>query len=311
MKGIAHFAVGVASAACFPGAVEAAADGTPLYFVLGGVFGLLPDTLDFKFYRFFYRHHAEVMPDPLNPDPQIVADAITGAIDQAAESGVPFRIRLNTVRLGADLWQRYTVRFNLPEKQVEVEIGPTVDTGGSPVTPAPATPSNASAPLLVPVKLDYMAATNIDIFEGPIFQMTPGTDGTVVPEFIPWHRQWSHSFLVGLMFAFPAWLIWGWLAAAVVATAYAAHVAADQLGYMGSSLLWPLTRRRTPGLKLQHSGEALPNFSAVWLSCLFIFWNVSLASPVEVSAIRLLLWGVVIPFVTIQLLRRKLGSTAR
>lgn len=304
MKGIAHFTVGVAAAACFPGAVEVAADGNPLYFILGGVFGLLPDTLDFKFYRFFYRHDAEVMPDPLAPDPQIVADAVAAAVGQAAESGKPFRIRLNTVRLGADLWQRYTVRFNLPAKRVDVEIGPTVDTGGTPVSPAPKKALHASAPLPAPVKLDYLAATDIDIFEGPIFQMTAGKDGIITPEFIPWHRQWSHSFLVGLMFAMPAWLIWDALAAGVVAAAYAAHVAADQLGYMGSSLFWPLTRRRTPGLKLQHSGEALPNFAAVWLSCLLIFWNLSLASTVEVSIAKLMLWGAFVPFTAIRVLQR-------
>jgi hypothetical protein len=304
MKGIAHFTVGVASAACFPGAVAAAQEGNPLYFILGGVFGLLPDTLDFKFYRFFYRHHVEVMPDPLDPDPQLVADAVTEAIDQAAESDKPFRIRLNTVRLGADLWQRYTVRFNLPAKRVEVEIGPTVDTGGTPVEPAPEKPLTAYAPLSVPVKLDYLAATDIDIFEGPIFQMTPSEDGTVTPEFIPWHRQWSHSFLVGLMFAVPAWLIWDTLAAGVIAAAYAAHVAADQLGYMGSSLFWPLTTRRTPGLKLQHSGQALPNFFAVWLSCLLIFWNLARSSAVDINMAGLMLWGCIIPLGAIQLARR-------
>jgi len=38
-----------------------------LYFLLGGIFGLLPDTLDFKFYRFFIKHDIEVAPDPLKP----------------------------------------------------------------------------------------------------------------------------------------------------------------------------------------------------------------------------------------------------
>ena len=60
MKGIAHFTAGVAAASFFPGAVAAAVDGNPLYFVLGGVCGLLPDTLDFKFGRFFYRHQVEI-----------------------------------------------------------------------------------------------------------------------------------------------------------------------------------------------------------------------------------------------------------
>jgi hypothetical protein len=356
MKGIAHFAAGVAAASCFPGSIAAAENGNPLYFILGGVFGLLPDTIDFKFYRFFYRHDAEVIPDPLTPDPQLVADAVADAIRHANETGKPFRIKLNTIRLGADLWQRYTLRFNLPANRIEVEIGPKVDTGGTPVVEQKAESKKqksdstgrsnrfAYAPLPAPVTLSYEAETHIDIFEGPIFQMSVAKDGSarppgcaasgvarppgcaasgvarppgcaasgvVVPEFIPWHRQWSHSILVGLMLAVPAWLIWDALAALVVAAAYAAHVALDQLGHMGSSLFWPLTLHRTPGLKLQHSGEALPNLAAVWLSCLLIFWNLAhyAARPaVEIDAKGLILWGAIIPYAAIHLVRKKLKN---
>ena len=318
MKGISHFTIGVAAASCFPGAVDAAANGNPLYFILGGIFGLLPDTLDFKFYRFFYRHHAEVAPDPLDPDPQLIADAIAMAVEQAAESEKPFRIRLNTIRLGADRWQRYTIRFQIPARmepgfphlgQVEVTIGPQVDTGGTIIEPAPAKPKIATAALPASIRLDYLATTHIDIFEGPIFQMAPQKDGTVVPEFIPWHRQWSHSILVGLMFALPAWWLWDTVAAAVIAAAYTAHAAADQLGYMGSSLFWPLTRKRTQGLKLQHSGESYPNFAAVWLSCLLIFWNLAKAADHPHVLIRLpmlILWGIIVPHIAAQLIKRKI-----
>ena len=133
MKGIAHFAAGVAVASCFPEAVTAGAAGNPLYFILGGVFGLLPDTLDFKFYRFFYGRDIEVIPDPLRPDPKMIADAVAGAVLGACETGKPVRLKLNTIRLGADLWQSYSVKFDIPSKRVVVAYGPVVDTGGNPV----------------------------------------------------------------------------------------------------------------------------------------------------------------------------------
>ena len=307
MKGIAHFAVGVAAASCFPAAVAAAENGNPLYFILGGVFGLLPDTIDFKFYRFFYRHHAEVIPDPLNPDPQMIADAVADAVDYAAESGKPVRIRLNTIRCDTDLWQRYSVRFNLADAQVEVKIGAEVDTGGNPVGPPPENEACAAAPLNAPVRLDYLAETDIDIFEGPIFQMTPAKDGTIVPQFIPWHREWSHSFVLGAAFAIPAWLLWGSTAAFTVFSAHAAHVALDQLGYLGSNLFWPLTRRRTQGMKLQHSGDAFPNFYAVWLSCLLIFRNLALSIPAEsliIEPATITLWGIILPPLLHRIMRR-------
>ncbi len=305
MKGISHFAIGVATASCFPSAIAAAESGNPLYFILGGIFGLLPDTIDFKLYRFFYRHHAEIIPDPLKPDPQQIADAVSDAIECAASTEKPFCIRLNTIRLGTDLWQRYTLKFDLITNQIKVEFGPKVDTGGTTVESQK--PVIATAPLKTDVRLDYLAETDIDIFEGPIFQMTPHKDGYVVPQFIPWHRQWSHSFLVAGMLALPAYLIWDSLSALIIITSYSAHVAADQLGYMGSSLFWPLTHRRTHGLKLQHSGEAFPNFCAVWLSCLLIFLNASRSIPpslINISPATIIVWSIIIPFITIKTIRR-------
>ena len=89
MKGIVHFAVGVTVASCFPEVVRAGANGNPLYFILGGIFGILPDTIDFKFCRFFYRHDIEVTPDPNKPDPQVIADAVALAVNRAYETRKP------------------------------------------------------------------------------------------------------------------------------------------------------------------------------------------------------------------------------
>ena len=105
MKGISHFVTGVTVASFFPWSVHAAVDGNPLYFILGGAFGLLPDTLDFKCYRFFYRHDVYIDPDPADPDHQAIADRIAEAIDRCAEEGREIRLKLNTIRLGVDYWQ--------------------------------------------------------------------------------------------------------------------------------------------------------------------------------------------------------------
>ena len=120
MKGFTHFMVGLGAASCFPGAVAAAATGNPLYFILGGAFGILPDTLDFKFYRFFVKHDMEVIPDPDNADPKMIADAVAYAINRAALGGAPVRIRLNTIPAGADCWRQYTVRFDVAGRRVLV-----------------------------------------------------------------------------------------------------------------------------------------------------------------------------------------------
>jgi hypothetical protein len=76
--------------------VESAAQGSYLI-VLGGFFGLLPDTLDFKFARYF-EHHVNIDPDPANLDPQIIANAVAVEIDRAAETGQSIRVQLHNIR---------------------------------------------------------------------------------------------------------------------------------------------------------------------------------------------------------------------
>jgi hypothetical protein len=79
------------------------------------------------------------------------------------------------------------------------------------------------------------------------------------------------------------------------------HILEDQLGYMGSNLLYPLTRRRTKGLRLLHSGDVLPNLFAVWLSVVLLLYNLDRLSPIPVLdplryflVVLLLPWAVIL-----------------
>ena len=299
MKGISHFTMGVAVAACFPQAVQAGAAGNPLYFLLGGICGLLPDTLDFKLGRFFYRHDIEVTPDPLSPDVQLIADAIAHAINSACRTGKAVRIKLNTIRLAADLWQSYTVLFDVTDRRVCVRCGPQVDTGAQPVEDTSAsTQKQASAALACGIQLDYSAAITVDIFDGPVFQMTPLPDGKVRAVFQPWHRLWSHGIpaaaLVGLGLLGAA----GTTAALVGTLAWSAHVLADQLGFMGSAVAFPFVHRRAEGWKMTHSTDAGPSLVAVWMSALVVYWRLYAHTHPDADPLfflPLLLFGFVVP----------------
>ena len=77
MKGIAHFVTGVAIATFFPEVVASAAEGSVLP-VLGGIAGILPDTLDFKFVRYLEKYDVEIDPGP-EPNPREVAEQVVGA----------------------------------------------------------------------------------------------------------------------------------------------------------------------------------------------------------------------------------------
>jgi hypothetical protein len=299
-------------ASFFPTAVHAAADGNPLYFVAGGFFGLLPDTLDFKFYRFFYRHDMCVVPDPADPSPQQIADAVACAVERAMDSQKPVSIKLETIRLASDLWQQYRVRFDVRNRRVTVSYGPVVDTGRNPVAQSPARATargpcllhrgaeqSASSALEARVRVDYQPDTVIDIFDGPVLRFIPESQEVAALRFIPWHREWSHSIIIGAAVGTAVAAAGDAAAGAIAFGALAVHAATDQLGFMGSSLWFPLHRRRRPGSARLHSTDPLFNFSVVWLCFLLIYWNLSAYSlqlTNGISLLKLLFWAFLVPF---------------
>lgn len=308
MKGIAHFTLGVAFASCFPAAVQAGADGNPLCFILGGVCGLLPDTLDFKLLRFLHAHDMEVIPDPSRPDPALIADALAGAICRTSDTRKTTRIQLHTSQPGAGLWHQFRITLDGPGRRVVVAHTGIVTTSRNLVPDQPQPPAEAAANLPCAVTTDYAATTEMDIFSGPSFAFEPLPDGRVHARFIPWHRYWTHSLPVA---AAAGLIVGGGLgstAGIIAGGAWALHALLDQCGFMGSNLFYPFTSRRMPGLQWIASANTLANLGAVWLSCLVVYWNLArLVSGVPApSLVHLLLYAGAIPLVMAAWLQRRL-----
>ena len=291
MKGIAHFVTGIAVATLFPEVVHRAADGSLLP-VLGGVAALLPDTLDFKFLRYVQRYDLEIDPGP-DPDPRSVAQALARAARGAFETARPCRVILHTVRLGPDRWRRYTVRFDPDLGHLAVAIGPVVDTGQRPEPGSTPETGSSTVPLSVPVAPRSKAEFVIDIFSGPSFTFRRRGDRLHLG-FLDWHRRWSHSLTFAAALGLGTAALVGRfslltgrapqgppprLVGLVVGLGLLAHILQDQLGGMGSNLLFPVTRDRTPGLGLVHSGDAVPNFLTVWSALMLILFNLDRFSP--------------------------------
>jgi len=285
VKGIAHFITGVALATFFPEVVQAAAQGSLLP-VLGGIGGILPDTLDFKFARYFERYTVEIDPGP-QPDAQRIAEQVVAAMRTAYESGQPQNIMLHTIRLGADLWRQYVIRFDPQAGEVAVRVGPVVNTGQVPFPGSePAGAEEVRVKVGVPLVHTYDAENRVDIFSGPSFRFERRDDRLHV-QFLDWHRRWSHSLTLALALglavtgvaALIEWLTRGALtrtplwAGLVTGLGFAGHILEDQLGFMGSNLFYPFTKRRAIGLRLLRSGDAIPNFLTVWTAVALILFN--------------------------------------
>ncbi|MCK9223453.1 MAG: metal-dependent hydrolase [Candidatus Muirbacterium halophilum] len=286
MKGISHFISGVAAATFVSKAVNMAMYDSSIIIALGGLFGILPDTLDFKFAKFMQKFDFEVDPHPDDMNPQIMADIVAQAINTAFKEKKEISLMLHSVKISADLFRQYSVYFDNEQSQVVVEIGPIVNMSKIPYPGTEYQGNNiGKAKLDAKVLHSYDDKTYIDIFSGSDFSFRKSGD-KVEALFIPWHRRWSHSLTLGIFFGIAGWLLlklFGVMNAHVYgfvfSLGFCTHVLEDQLGYMGSNLFWPFTKERMNGLHWMRSGDALPNFTTVWISCLIILFNLNRFAP--------------------------------
>ena len=93
----------------------------------------------------------------------------------------------------------------------------------------------------------------IDIFGGPSLAFEK-VDDAVRVTFLPWHRAWTHSLFLVLLLGVVGWMIEP-VYGLVMALAALAHILEDQMGFMGTNLLFPLTRKRRLGWKWFRSGD--------------------------------------------------------
>ena len=309
MKGIAHFIGGLAAASFFPAAIRAAHDGDPWLMLMGGAFGLLPDTLDFKFARYFCRHDMEIAPDPLRPDAKMVADALAGAVQATHEYWRPVCVKLHTVRLSAQTWLQYRVRVRRKTRRIEVVFSEIVDSGGNIVGRLPSEIAAFSA-LSSDLFMDYGNSLSIGFLEGPTLRFCSHGD-CVSATFIHWHREWSHGFLMSLTCGLACWLLFGGAAGAIAAVAVMQHVLADQLGFMGGNLLYPFERTRRNGARISKSDDPRWNFAAVWCSGACVLWNLGLHDYLQAGLLHYLFWGCLVPVAAASILLRRPRQIAK
>jgi membrane-bound metal-dependent hydrolase YbcI (DUF457 family) len=244
-----------------------------LILLLAGLGGILPDTLDFRVARYLGTPDVEIDPDPNEPDPQAIAERVAWAIDRAYKANVPVNVQFHTMRLGADLWRRYGIRFDGGRREVRVRIGPLVSTSQVPYPDSEPDLPIGRARIVASTRYTYESETWVDVFSGPAFEFRR-RDDTVEITFLPWHRRWSHSFALVVLLGTVISLVFGPLYGVVLALGSITHILEDQLGYMGSDLAYPFSKRRVKGLRLFHSGDILPNLFTVWSSAVMVMLNV-------------------------------------
>lgn len=306
MKGITHFTAGMAAATLLPGAIDMAANGS-LVILVGGVAGVLPDTIDFKWSRFVEDYQFEVDPDPHDPDPQAIAQKVADALDAAWEAdGDPIGLMIHTTRVGADAWRQIVLTFDHENQEIRCKIGPIVTLGGLEIPGTDPEKPVAAARTKHPFQESYLDTLKVNIFSGPSWELRKEGD-LVALNFIAWHRRGTHSFFFAACFFVLGWLLFGhWLYGAAAAGGVLMHMAEDQLGFMGCSALWPLDHKRWKGLGLWHSGDPLANFSSIWISLAVMAWMIHLnhpESPLPMGFFSFAFFWVLLPVASLWILR--------
>ncbi|MEM1689593.1 MAG: metal-dependent hydrolase [Candidatus Hadarchaeales archaeon] len=280
MRGLTHFIVGLTIATFFKSLVFGAAAEDSLIILLGGIFGLLPDTIDFKFLIYMEEHDTVIDPHPDKIDPKEIAEKVAEGINKAAEMkpGKMYKIKLHTIRLGPDLWRQYSVFFNAKEKKVEVRVGPHVTTSGVPIpgTEPPEEKAYASAKFKPNIIETYGKPTEIKGFGGPSFGFLKREDGSVEIIFIPFHRRAGHSITLGLLLsAVVGAILRNWIAWLVAFLGWLGHIIFDSYGHMGGNLFWPFTKKRLGGLQLVSASDPFWNSLIVYSCMAIILWNLN------------------------------------
>ncbi len=118
-------------------------------------------------YRYFEKYDVEIDPGP-QPDARDIAGQVAAAMRRAHETRKPQNVMLHTIRLGADLWRQYTIRFDPAQNEVAIRIGPVVDTGLQNVGAHPCgrPPGEVRVKADVPMVPTYDAENKINTFNG-------------------------------------------------------------------------------------------------------------------------------------------------
>jgi len=313
VKGLTHFISGIAAATFIPGVVRMSIssrmdiEGAASSFILllAGMYGLLPDTLDFKFGQFFEMPDFVIDPDPDNPDPQQMAEEFAKAVRKAEETGEEVRIQYYPIQQGANRWRQYCLLFE--KNGIKVQINEMVSTSQIPVPGTAPENRTGCAEFSAELKprtddVDWLnrairflrskikknqkepatvKPSTIDIFSSTMFGLKKEKDGKIYFNWLPWHRTWSHSYVLGAMLTLPVFAItyllhypqW-WLYGLVAFIGFAVHITEDMTGHIGGSLLWPLLKPRTEGFEMVKASDPRTNFSIIYTAFILIIFNI-------------------------------------
>jgi membrane-bound metal-dependent hydrolase YbcI (DUF457 family) len=284
--------------------------------LLAGAFGVMPDTMDFKMGQFFSIGDYEIDPDPINPDPQAMADTFAKAVKDAGDNQRVVKVQFFPTQLGANKWRQYNIIFE--KKEVIIQFNEVVSTSQIPLEYELKSRTEKIDWLNKSVRFfrrifkgpdsppGPVKPTTLDILSGTQYAFHPESEGTLYFNWLPWHRTWSHSYVLGFFLSIPVGIItylldlksW-WLYPIVAFLGFFVHITEDMTGHIGGSLFWPFCKTRSEGLELFKASDPRTNFSIDYTAIVMIIHNVDRFSTklIDMPWWEYYLWFLVLPLI--------------
>lgn len=255
--------------------------------IVGAVASLLPDALDHWVARLLRRIDIHIVPDPLSPDPAMMASALANAVNRCRLEKRALHLEIYPGRNGEGDWLRYRIEIRNPAARITVTHGD----------------ASASSGLAVPVT-SHHAFTQETGAVSLSLDLIPASDGRarVVPD--SWRNGWTHSLLGALVAGLLAGVACGTGAGLTALLAWGLHGLLDQAGYGGTAWGAPFIGHHAAGFQFWRPARAQAlNMGILWLGLLVTGWSlVSIALPVSVNPMMLLIGAGVIPLAAIRAL---------
>ncbi len=235
-----------------------------------------------------------------------MAEQIGRAMEEAFSQGKLVKVQLYPMQLGADLWRQYVIKFDGETNEVVVILNEIVSTSQVPFLGTEPKENRVGRHKISSGKLleTHGRPSVVDIMSGPQFGFKKFGDYIVV-EFLPWHRTWSHSYVLGLFLSIPVALVAylfkldNWHLYGIIAfLGFATHITEDLTGHMGGSLLWPFVKKRYDGFCLAKASDPRVNFSVILFAVTVILFNLDrfTVNVIPFQWYGYFFWFFIIPF---------------
>lgn len=283
----ARLVIGLACAACWLHAGDEAS--LHVILVVGAVASLLPDALDHWVARVLRRIDIHVVPDPLAPDPGMMASTLAQAVSRCHLEQRALHLEFYPGRDQAGDELRYRIEIRNPAARVTVTYGDT----------------SVSSTLAVPIT-SHHSFTQETGEDSLSLDLIPTADGRVRIAPDSWRSGWSHSLFAALVAGLLAGVIWGFGAGMTALLAWSLHGLLDQAGYGGTAWAFPLIRHHTAGFQYWRPAQARAlNLGVLWLGLLITSWSlarIALQEAVTVNPVALLVVAGIIPLAAMRAL---------